>query len=129
MKGSALLLRGLSNLVIERNLFAHNGGSRTGFEKKNSPYFKYLARGNSTITMTYNNESCATNELRYFESCQSQWETIDMPPTLGAIYIDNCNDKDHCYLPVTTDYVDSDLLTSEEKKTQITDFLDLTTFK
>ena len=51
----------------------------TFYEREFSPYYKYLANSNRTISLFVNNETCATYELDYFEDCQSQWKSIDMP--------------------------------------------------
>ena len=84
----------LSEIQIKDNIFVENGPVTTFKEIEFSPYYKYLAMQQKVLTMNSGGPCtfAVENEFQYFESCFNQIYSIDLPPLLGTIYIQNCDD-------------------------------------
>ena len=85
-KGTALLVSGVSELIIYHNTFQENGPVTAVREMEYSPYYEYLMNRNRTITYFVpdsndNGEVTCSNEMEYFNDCQGDLFAIDMPAT------------------------------------------------
>ena len=73
MKGSAMAIFRLHELQVMNNSFTENGPMTTFSEIEHSPYYKYLAQGNRTLTLNLPVECDFdyTTEYEYIEKCVS----------------------------------------------------------
>ena len=115
MKGSAIAIAGLSELQILSNNITENGPVTSFREVELSPYYKYLALGNKTLSMNKpttfggctllpEDATLPTNEFEYSERCYNALYNIDMPPMTGAVHVENCEGLTRCYGPVYDQY-------------------------
>ena len=91
MKGSALLIERISEVQIKKNIFMDNGPVTAAKEMEFSPYYRYLAGQERTISFYVPDTGCK-DEAEYFDKYRKEGERIDMPQLQGAIYIKNCFD-------------------------------------
>ena len=105
MKGSALTMNFINEVQVTRNTFFENGPVTSFEEALYSPYYKYLALSNRTISLNLMSCDSATNEYEYMQSCYDELRALDMPALTGAVHIEGCETSVICYLPVTRDYI------------------------
>ena len=121
-KGTALLIDSISELVIQDNLFKENGPVTSQTERAYSPYYRYLANGNHTIT--YFPKANSTDEYQYFAEFQSEFKHLEMNAVKGALYIKSCYDKPLCFWPTVIDpETEIDVGVDKEDLYNITRFL------
>ena len=104
MQGTAVKMFHLSNLNIYNNNFTENGPVTSFSEIEYSPYYKYLALGQRTMTISEAGcsiNSTYTNEFDYAQNCFNPSYYVDMPPTHGALYIEHCYDRVECQYAFT----------------------------
>ena len=65
MKGSALTMNFINEVQVTRNTFLENGPVTSFEEALYSPYYKYLALSNRTISLNLMSCDSATNEYDY----------------------------------------------------------------
>lgn len=74
-----------------------NNGPVTAYvEIQYSPYYKYLADQNRTISYYHGPSNC-WEEAKYFNKCWREGYMIDMPSVQGTIFIDNCYNELTCF--------------------------------
>lgn len=93
-KGSALYVRQVTDIRIDKCTFSGNGPVYAINEYLYSPYTKYY----SSRSMTYYEEECP-DEISYLESCnnnalKSVYAGIQWPIVRGALFVDFCTECD-----------------------------------
>jgi hypothetical protein len=94
LKGSAIYVRDLSQVIINNCVIEYNGPLFVTVELTISPYYVLFS---SNSTLYYDETKLCFDEFDYIQKCSTIDIYIDYPQVSGAVAVEFCTDIDCMY--------------------------------